>query len=47
VSYGQIEHAIRDRALTTVEQVAEHTRASTGCGGCRADVAAILARVRQ
>ncbi|MES1193167.1 MAG: (2Fe-2S)-binding protein, partial [Solirubrobacterales bacterium] len=47
VTYGQIEHAIRDRALTTVEQVAEHTRASTGCGGCRPDVAAILARVRQ
>jgi ferredoxin-nitrate reductase len=46
VTYGQIEHAIRDRALTTVEQVAEHTRASTGCGGCRPDVAAILARVR-
>ncbi len=46
VSQGEIEHAIRDRDLTTVEQVATATRASTGCGGCRADVAAILARVR-
>ena len=45
VTHGEIEHAIRDRALTTVEQVAEHTRASTGCGGCRADVGAILERL--
>jgi len=46
VTHGEIEHAIRDRGLHTVEQVATSTRASTGCGGCRADVAAILARVR-
>ena len=43
VTRGQIIHAIRDRALTTIEQVAEHTRASTGCGGCRADVERLLA----
>ena len=42
VTRGEIVHAIRDRALQTVEQVAEHTRASTGCGGCRPDVAALL-----
>jgi len=46
VTHGEIEHAIRDRGLQTVEQVASSTRASTGCGGCRADVTAILARVR-
>ena len=46
VTRGQIVHAIKDRGLTTVAQVAEHTRASTGCGGCRADVAAILAALR-
>ena len=46
VTYGEIEHTIRDRDLQTVEQAAEHTRASTGCGGCRSDVAAILARVK-
>jgi len=46
VSHGAIEHAIRDRGLTTVDQVAEHTRASTGCGGCRPDVAEILARLK-
>ncbi|HEX7297662.1 MAG TPA: molybdopterin-dependent oxidoreductase [Solirubrobacteraceae bacterium] len=43
VSQGDIVRAIRDRDLCTVDQVAEHTRASTGCGGCRSDVAAILA----
>jgi ferredoxin-nitrate reductase len=42
VSQGEIVAAIRDRDLQTVEQVAEATRASTGCGGCRGDVAAVL-----
>jgi len=46
VTRGEIVHAIRDRALETVEQVAEHTRASTGCGGCRPDVQALLDAVR-
>jgi ferredoxin-nitrate reductase len=46
VTQGEIEHAIRDRDLSTVEQVAEHTRASTGCGGCRTDVQAIIKRIR-
>jgi ferredoxin-nitrate reductase len=43
VTRGEILHAIRDRGLTTVAQVSEHTRASTGCGGCRPDVEALLA----
>jgi ferredoxin-nitrate reductase len=43
VTRGEIVHAIRDRALTTVAQVAEHTRATTGCGGCRPDVERLLA----
>jgi ferredoxin-nitrate reductase len=47
VTRGEIVHAIRDRALRTVEQVAEHTRASTGCGGCRPDIAALLGAVRE
>lgn len=42
VTRGEIVHAIRDRGLRSVEQVAEHTRASTGCGGCRPDVATLL-----
>ena len=47
VTRGAIVHAIRDRGLTSVAQVAEHTRASTGCGGCRADVTAILSALRE
>ncbi len=47
VTRGEIVHAIRDRALETVAQVAEHTRASTGCGGCRSDVSALLLAVRR
>lgn len=34
VSKASIVHAIRDRGLTTLAQVKECTRASTGCGTC-------------
>lgn len=42
VTRGEIVHAIRDRKLTTVPEVAEYTRASTGCGGCRPDLEQLL-----
>jgi ferredoxin-nitrate reductase len=42
VSLGEIQTAIRARGLRTVAEVARHTRASTGCGGCRTEVAAIV-----
>ncbi len=42
VSRSDIVNAIRDRELTTVAQVSEHTGAATGCGGCRPDVEALL-----
>lgn len=45
VTRGEIIHAIRDHALTTVAQVGEHTRASTGCGGCRPDVERLLVAI--
>ena len=38
--------AVRDRALRTVEQVGRHTRAGTGCGGCRPQITALLERER-
>jgi len=44
VSAGAIRDAVRARGLTTVVQVANATRASTGCGGCARDVAALLER---
>lgn len=46
VTRGEVIHAIRDRALTTVAEVAEHTRASTGCGGCRPDLERLLVEGR-
>jgi len=45
VTRGEIVHAIRDRGLTTVAQIAEHTRASTGCGGCGTDVQRLPDRI--
>jgi ferredoxin-nitrate reductase len=44
VSAGAIDDAIRARGLATVAQVANATGAATGCGGCAADVRALLAR---
>jgi ferredoxin-nitrate reductase len=44
VSAGEIRDAIRARGLQTVVQVANATRASTGCGGCASDVGALLQR---
>lgn len=37
-----IVSAIRDHGLRSVEQVGRHTRAGTGCGGCRPRVEALL-----
>jgi ferredoxin-nitrate reductase len=44
VTAGAIDEAIRARGLATLAQVANATRATTGCGGCAAEVRALLAR---
>jgi ferredoxin-nitrate reductase len=46
VSRGSIDRAIAAGGLTTLEQIANATRASTGCGSCAGDVRAILAAHR-
>jgi ferredoxin-nitrate reductase len=46
VSRATIDRAIVAGGLTTVEQVANATRASTGCGSCAGDLVAILAEHR-
>jgi assimilatory nitrate reductase electron transfer subunit len=38
---GRIAHAV-DEGACTVEEVSCATRASTGCGGCKAAVARII-----
>ena len=42
VTEGEIRKVIREKHLTTVEQVTHFTKAGGGCGGCRDDIQAIL-----
>ncbi len=46
VTETEIERVIRDNDLTTVEQVTNYTKAGGGCGGCKPEIAKIIARVR-
>ncbi len=43
VTVGEVQAAIRRDGLSTVAQVGRRTRATTGCGGCAADVESLLA----
>jgi NifU-like protein len=45
VTEKEIERAIRENHLTSVEEVTNYTKAGGGCGGCHPDIEAILARV--
>jgi NifU-like protein len=47
VTEEEIERAIRDNNLTTVEQVTNYTKAGGGCGGCHADIEEIIARIQK
>jgi ferredoxin-nitrate reductase len=42
VTVGEVQAAIRRDGLQTVAQVGRRTRATTGCGGCTADVQQLL-----
>ena len=42
VSREEIENAIREKGLITVEEVGEVTNAGTGCGGCQEQIQEIL-----
>ena len=46
VTDKQIEEAIREKGLTTVEEVGQETQAGTGCESCHETIEAIIARVR-
>jgi NifU-like protein len=45
VTEKEIERAIRENRLHTVEEVTNYTKAGGGCGGCHAEIEQILARV--
>ncbi|MGL5681763.1 MAG: (2Fe-2S)-binding protein [Marinifilaceae bacterium] len=42
VSKEEIENAIREKGLKTVEEVGEETNAGTACGGCVDQIQEIL-----
>ena len=42
VTVGEVQTAIRRDGLSTIAQVGLRTRATTGCGGCSADVQSLL-----
>lgn len=39
---SEIEKAIKEKGLTTIEEVGEETEAGTLCGGCQDDIQEIL-----
>jgi NifU-like protein len=45
ITEKEIEEVVRENSLTTVEQVTNYTKAGGGCGGCKDDIARIIARV--
>ncbi len=45
VTAKEIERAIRENHLTTVEEVTNYTKAGGGCGGCHPQIETILAQV--
>ncbi len=46
VTEPEIERVIRENNLITVEDVTNYTKAGGGCGGCKDEIASIIARVR-
>lgn len=47
VSREEIEKAIREKGLKTVEEVGEITNAGTGCGGCQDQIQEILDEINR
>ncbi|NIA07411.1 MAG: Fe-S cluster assembly protein NifU [Actinobacteria bacterium] len=45
VTEGEIAKVIRENELSTVEEVTNYCKAGGGCGGCHADIEAILQRL--
>jgi Fe-S cluster assembly protein NifU len=46
VTDKEIEQAIRENNLSTVEEVTNYTKAGGGCGGCHDDIQEIIDRVK-
>jgi NifU-like protein len=46
VTEKEIEVAVRENGLSTVEQITNYTKAGGGCGGCHQEIEQVIARVR-
>ncbi|MHC1729127.1 MAG: Fe-S cluster assembly protein NifU [Syntrophobacteraceae bacterium] len=46
VTYKEIERAVRENRLATVEEVTNYTKAGGGCGNCHPDIQEIIERVQ-
>jgi NifU-like protein len=47
VTDKEIEKAIRENNLTTIEEVTNYTKAGGGCGGCHDDIQTIIDKVKK
>jgi len=47
VTDREIEKAIRENNLTTVEEVTNYTKAGGGCGSCHEEIQAIIEKVKK
>jgi len=45
VTENEIERVVRENHLTTVDDVTNYCKAGGGCGGCKGEIAKIIARV--
>ncbi|MBN1759438.1 MAG: Fe-S cluster assembly protein NifU [Chitinispirillaceae bacterium] len=45
VTEAEIEHAVRENGLTTVEDVTNFTKAGGACGGCHGEIRTIIERI--
>ena len=45
VTEAEIEHAVKENGLTTIDDVTNFTKAGGGCGGCHGEIQKIIDRV--
>jgi len=45
ITESEIEKAVRENGLTTVEDVTNFTKAGGGCGGCHEEIRTIISRI--
>lgn len=46
ITRGQIEEAIREKGLSTFDEVSEATEAGSVCGSCQDDIEEIIAEIK-